>query len=540
MMKISAKNVFFLISYSIPNTVFSFLILYIINNTISDNNEFQSEYIGLFFIIVVLSNYILNLFFQRRLMKYSYNILYDNEKKVFSKILNTSLIKFERLGSERFYTVIEDLRTFAIFPEIIINTINSILMLLLGLIYLMSLSAYGAIVIIVVIVVLTSVYFFVINIMSGKISILRKYNENYYKFVQDVIKGFKELNTNSRRRINLMNKYVNPNRENAKKMEVKVNHIFLSINLLSQYGLYSVIGLTIFLLPEIDLLQKQDVLPYVIILLFLLGPVNNLINMQSIYSRFKVANKRIIQFGQDFDGEEFKSENRFGLKDFQTLKFNMVEFKYNKQSAESFQLGPLDLKIQKGEIIFVIGGNGSGKSTMINLLTGLYEPAKGEIHIDGKIMESKLQLQNLASSVFAENYIFSNNYDDFSLKANPLYQEWLEKMNMGKVITDDEEMSARKKLSRGQSKRMSLILALLEKKPILILDEWAADQDPFFRKYFYEELIPKLKKDGKTLIAVTHDDKYFNHADRIIKFEYGKIVKDVRIENMIDNEPLWL
>src|SRR5690606_19266542 len=108
------------------------------------------------------------------------------------------------------------------------------------------------------------------------------------------------------------------------------------------------------------------------------------------------------------------------------------------------------------------------------------------------------------------------------------------------IIQDDSESSARRTFSKGQSKRMSLIFSLLENHPILVLDEWAADQDPYFRKYFYENLIPRLKKEGKTIIAVTHDDNYFKYADRLLKFDYGKITKDIKIkENNFEREVLW-
>ena len=113
-------------------------------------------------------------------------------------------------------------------------------------------------------------------------------------------------------------------------------------------------------------------------------------------------------------------------------------------------------------------------------------------------------------------------------------------MKLNKVVVDDTEEAARRNFSKGQSKRMSMIFALLEQHPILILDEWAADQDPYFRKYFYENLIPKLKKEGKVIIAVTHDDAYFGHANRIIKFDFGQVVKDIEIkEQVFDKEILW-
>ena len=73
--------------------------------------------------------------------------------------------------------------------------------------------------------------------------------------------------------------------------------------------------------------------------------------------------------------------------------------------------------------------------------------------------------------------------------------------------------------------RKALISALLEDREIYIFDEWAADQDPQFRKRFYEKIIPELKQKGKTIFAVTHDDHYWNLADIVVKMEYGRIVE---------------
>ena len=86
-------------------------------------------------------------------------------------------------------------------------------------------------------------------------------------------------------------------------------------------------------------------------------------------------------------------------------------------------------------------------------------------------------------------------------------------------------------LSTGQRKRLALIVSLLEDRPLLAFDEWAADQDPEFRQYFYTELLPLLKSQGKTLLVVTHDDRYFHVADRVVTMEYGRI-------RSIDSRPM--
>ncbi len=73
-----------------------------------------------------------------------------------------------------------------------------------------------------------------------------------------------------------------------------------------------------------------------------------------------------------------------------------------------------------------------------------------------------------------------------------------------------------------------MIIALLENRPLLLLDEWTADQDPQFRLFFYTQLLPKLKSQGKTIVLINHDDRYFSTADRVIKMEYGQIIEQWR------------
>ena len=533
MLKISIKNIVFLLLFALPNTILSFGILFIINNVISGNKDYEESYLGWSFVVIIIFTYLLNIIFQNRLNQYSYNILYENEKSIFKRILKTRLITLEKYGTQRFYTAIEDLRIFSSLPEVITHTINSLLMLLLCLVYMFSLSIYAGLTVLALIIIIAVIYFVVINTMNGRITVLRQFNEHYYNYVNDVIKGFKNLKVNSTLSQNLLSKNLFPNRDQAKELDYNVNYIFLSINLISQYGLYLIIGAILFVLPKFNLLPKEDVVSYVVILLFITGPISNLINMQNIYTRFSVANIRINNFLKDFSEEKEEDNNQnITNVDFQSLHFKSISFQYDNTSGEQpFALDKVNFNAKKGEVIFIVGGNGSGKSTFINILTGLYDHKEGEINLNNEKLNSKKTLQNLISPVFTDNYVFSHNYDNYQLENNSQYQSLLEMMEMDTVVGDTKEESARRNFSKGQSKRMSLIFALLEEKPILVLDEWAADQDPHFRKYFYEVLIPKFKKDGKTIIAVTHDDAYFKQADRIIKFDYGQIVSDVKMNS---------
>ncbi|MBW1295674.1 cyclic peptide export ABC transporter [Aquimarina litoralis] len=543
MLKLKPKDIILLLLYAIPNTILSFGIIYIINKVLAGNEAFLKDYMVIVFLSAVGYTYLLNVIFQKALNKYAFKILYKNEKNLFNQILRAPLITLEKFGTQRFYTAMEDLRIFSNLPYTVTHTVSSLLMLILGVIYMFTLSATSAAIVLGLIILVAVCYFVVMNSMSGQVERLRKYNEHYYKYVNDLLLGFKELKLSLSRRSNIMGKYLGPNRDDAEGLDFKVNYVFLSINMISQYGLYVVIGVILFGLPALGLLEREDVIAYVVVILFISGPINNLVNLQQMYTRFMVANRRIKSFMKDFQiDDEVKSLVQKEDQKFESLEFRNISFNYeNENDEKTFALGPIDLTINQGEVLFVVGGNGSGKSTFINVLTGLYKPTEGEIILnDNEYLNIKDDLQDSMTAIFTNNHIFSHNYDDYQLKENDEYRGLLETMRLDQVVTDDKEESARRKFSKGQSKRMSMIFALLEKKPVLILDEWAADQDPHFRKYFYEELIPKLRAEGKTIIAVTHDDAYFHLADRIIKFDYGKIVKDVEVDNKVElTESLW-
>lgn len=544
MLKLKLKNILFLLAYALPNTLLSFGIVYIINNVLAGNEAFLKDYMGIVFLAIVVYTYLLNIAFQKRLNQFSFHMLYENEKEIFNKVLTAPLMKLEKYGSKRFFTAVEDLRTFSSLPFTITHTVNSVLMLILCLAYMFTLSVISAFIVIGLIVMVAGCYFLVISAMARQVGRLRTYNENYFQYVDDVMKGFKELKLSFFRRENLMNRFLIPNRNEARDLDFRINYIFLSINLISQYGLYFVIAVILFLLPAIGLLPRENVIAYVVMILFSSGPINNLINLQQMYTRFRVANSRLRKFRDDFDisGTGAIVKPAAFSEDFQSLKYQDICFSYHTDSAEaSFALGPIELEIQQGEVIFIIGGNGSGKSTFINILTGLYAPTEGQILLNGAVeKDNREKVQQLISAVFTDNHLFSHNYEDYEIENNETYRELLAVMELDKIVSGEKDEAARRRFSKGQSKRMSLIFALLEKKPILVLDEWAADQDPHFRKFFYEVLIPKLKREGKTIIAVTHDDAYFHHADRIIKFDYGLIVKDMQVSSAERHtESLW-
>jgi len=215
------------------------------------------------------------------------------------------------------------------------------------------------------------------------------------------------------------------------------------------------------------------------------------------------------------------------LAGFSTLSLQGVHYRYPDQDdAPGFAVGPLDLTIRRGELIFVQGGNGSGKSTFARLLTGLYRPQQGELRVDGELVTevNRVAFRQLFSSVFTDFHLFSRLLKgDGTEVAAAAVDAWLATLGMQHKVRQQDGRLSDIRFAQGQRKRLALLMAVMETRDCLLLDEWAADQDPQFRQFFYLDLLPRLQAAGKTIIAITHDDHYFDRADRLLKMDSGRL-----------------
>jgi cyclic peptide transporter len=307
--------------------------------------------------------------------------------------------------------------------------------------------------------------------------------------------------------------------------------------LVGSYAWYVILGIILFVLPLFLNVTGSDMTAYVIAIFYLISPVAVLITLFPTLSNVKIATARLEEFNylihQRMVAEEPAGQRPDFVKQFESIRFEDVTFEYLDGADQAvFKFGPINLEIVRGEVVFITGGNGSGKSTFINLLTGLYKPSGGSMYFnDVKLDEDNyIKYREQISAIFTNNYIFQTNYDDFTLRNTDgdlidLFH-WMKLKDV--VQVDDKKNSIDTRLSKGQQKRLALIYSLLEDRGIIILDEWAAEQDPAFRSYFYNEILLTLQKQGRTIIAVTHDDHYFECADRVIKLDFGKVVSDVR------------
>lgn len=476
--------------------------------------------------------------FQTYLVKLTQQILYGYELNIVDKLRYASLPDFQKLGSERVYTAINDVRVLGLVPEVMIVIVNSAIIVVCALAYLFYTSLAGGLCVLGLMLGLLFFYSARNTAIRKNLSKVRDLQDKYHKYLLDLLNGFKEIKMSSVRNQNLFNGYIKTNRDTARAFGQQTAVRYLDNELIGRYSWYFALGLVIFVLPPLFSMRVQEYSPFIVVVLYLMGPLSSLVGIMTHLNNINVAIERIHAVEREIGTVAVSNRNPAILPricgKFESLHFKNIGFDYTDQlKQKSFMVGPINFKIRKGEIIFITGGNGSGKTTFMNLLTGLYQASAGTISYNGHAIPLKdyNKYSDCFSAIFTNNHLFSENYDGFDLHTdNADLMHYADKMQLRHVLKiNNQEKKIDIGLSKGQSKRLALIYALLENRELIVLDEWAAEQDPVFRAYFYEVILSDLKRMGKTVIAVTHDDHYFHHADRIIKFDYGTIVSDEAI-----------
>jgi len=352
---------------------------------------------------------------------------------------------------------------------------------------------------------------------------------DYLALLTHLIEGFKEVRLRRARSDDLFRELSEVS-HTVQDVKTRTGREFSAHYIFSQVMFYALLAAIVFLLPRFGSEYSSLVLKLTAAILFIIGPLGAIVSSIPAWSSANVAAQNIFDLetrlaaasaGDDKGRPEAPPPARFSR-----LKLTRVVFQYPERGTGSiFRVGPVDLEAHAGEILFIVGGNGSGKSTLLKTLTGLYHPHSGAITLDDTLIgqENATWYRSHFAAVFSEYHLFERLYGLYDMEPERV-RELLVTMQISDKTSFEGARFTTLDLSQGQRKRLALLVAILENRPILVLDEWAADQDPSFRRYFYEELLPQLKREGRTVIAVTHDDKYFNVADRVVKMEYGEIV----------------
>ncbi|MEM6406049.1 MAG: cyclic peptide export ABC transporter [Pseudomonadota bacterium] len=348
----------------------------------------------------------------------------------------------------------------------------------------------------------------------------------YFKSISHLIEGFKETKVNHFKGQDLLKRVVGVSTE-AQDIKTLVRKKKSHLWGFGRLFIYLLLPVVIFILPGFDHVYADNIHKISATLLFLIGPATLLTNLTSLMVRVNMAIDDLFDLEKAMDEaivntRQNKTE-KLMWKGFRKIKIKNLNFIYPNINDVAFCAGPFDEEIRQGELLFIVGGNGSGKSTFLKLLTGLYYPCQGSLYVDKMRISESLYpaYRNQFSIIFADFHLFDKFYGMPDVDPEQV-NYWLEKMQMQHKVSYRDGGFTSTSLSTGQRKRLAFIVAMLEDKPILVMDEFAADQDPDFRQYFYETLLGEVREMGKTIIAVTHDDHYFHIADRVWKMDKGR------------------
>ncbi len=475
------------------------------------------EFLGLLLLLMAVT-----LGSQLALTTLGHHFVYRLRREFIKRILDTQVERVEKLGSASLLAgLTSDIRAITIafvrLPELvqgIILTVGSAAylamlstkMLLITALW-MALTIWGG--------------FMLVARVYRHMATLRETEDRLYNDYQTVLEGRKELTLNRERAEYVFEKKFTPNAQDYRHHIVRADTFHLSAVNWSNIMMLGAIGLVFWMANSLGWADTNVAATYSLTLLFLRTPLLSAVGALPTLLSAQVAFNKLNKFALAPFRESFPQPTAH--PNWQTLELRDVTFHYEDNT---FAVGPLNLTLKRGELVFLIGGNGSGKSTLAMLLTGLYQPVSGQILLDGQPLaaDKPEDYRKLFSAVFTDVWLFDQLLGPEGQVADPaLVDKWLAQLQMTHKVALEGGRILDLKLSKGQKKRVALLLALAEERDIIMLDEWAADQDPHFRREFYQVLLPLMQQMGKTIFAISHDDHYFIHADRLLEMRNGQL-----------------
>jgi len=507
------------------------LLLVIINHVTEAvaKNEDLTQYFILYMIAFSLFLYAQWYAFERAI-KIIENAIYNTKMRLIGKIQQVELVFMEKIGVNTLYGRLtqNDMLVSQAIPRIV-SGFQVFTLMVFSFIYLGYLSPLSFI--ITMIFLAAGVMYFLAHSRFIKKSLekVKQKEKIYFQLISHLINGFKEVKINQNKGNDLLKDITNLSTE-AQSIKTSIRKPEARLWGFGRLFIYALLPIVIFIIiPNFSHEHIVNIAKISSTLLFLIGPTSILVSTIPMVSRVNLAIEDLFSLEKEMDATIAQADdtkvNTTDLTHFKTITLNNISFSYSNSntntisnSDDEFLIGPLSEQINKGELLFVIGSNGSGKSTFLKLLTGLYLPKKGSLSVDNVLIDPShsVAYRNLFSIVFSDYHLFDKFYGISNLNEEKV-NYWLKKMQMQHKVSYQKGSFSSTNLSTGQRKRLAFIVAMLEDKPILVIDEFAADQDPQFRQYFYETLLGEIKAMGKTIVAVTHDEHYFHIADRVLK-----------------------
>ncbi len=452
--------------------------------------------------------------------------------RILGKVRSTDLLPFEAMDRGRIYAALSSAASeISLSAGMVVNAASSAIMLVFTFVLLATIS-FNALLLTGGLIGIVIVYYMRHSRTAGEnlMRAMGKENE-FFDNLNGFLGGFKELKLNRDKRDDYFEEEIravvhatNRHRVAAGKA---MNH---SLLIAHTYLFFTLAGL-IFVLPVLSPGETAIIPVLVPVILFASGPLADVVSSIPALAKAEAAIVNVYELESGIDRRIEETLAARGAREFvpapavfESLRCEEIAFQYPGKSKHAFRVKPASIELEAGQIVFIVGGNGSGKTTLLKLLTGLYRPDSGRILLNGQPVgpDNETSLQEVFSPIFTDFHLFKRVLGRAG-KETARIDELLARMELTGITSIVDRRVTNLNLSTGQRKRLALVLSTLDERPIHLFDEWAADQDPVFRKFFYEVLLRQMVAEGKTILAVTHDDHYFHVADKVYLMEYGEL-----------------
>ena len=453
-------------------------------------------------------------------------LIFKFKIEILRDVFHSNLLKIDKIGRDHIMEVLSrDTQTVSQTIPALVSALQSFATLFFLIIYLAGISAIACIIILLAAVIIFYVGIKEINRLTDQLQQVAIREAEVSTIYGAFLSGYKEIKMHSGRAFDITQELITESRsvtEAKTKLILDITNYFNYLQVL----LYLVVGLMVFVVPILSSDFSGHVATATTTALFLASSMTGVINNLPGLSMANVAARTLQDLAQQLASHSTDQviPGTNDLSNVTSIALEHVRYAHStSETGQSFVLGPISYTFEKSKVYFIRGNNGSGKTTLMRVLIGLYQSSSGRILINGEAIKEPAtqEYRDQFSVVFNDFFLFDRLYGLKNLDPAEIHELLLLfKMNEKVSITNGRFTDL--KFSTGQRKRLALIVAILEKKQFIILDEWAADQDPEFRQEFYEIVLPRLRSMGKTVIAITHDDQYYGAADQVIYLASGK------------------
>ncbi len=465
-------------------------------------------------------------------------IIHKIRLRLMDQIRHAELLALEKIGRSRIVAAItSDTAILTQASNMLCFSVQGSVLIFFVAIYVAFLSLAAIATTIIVVGVAAAIFHFKNRRLIAEKQRSAEWEGRLFDRLTDFLDGFKEVRLNSARSTDLFDDSLNVSRT-AANIKIQSQAETFKLIVTSQISMYVLLGAVVFVAPQFsDSLGGPELTKTTTALMFIVGACFGLVQSIPVLLNANAAADRIekLEAALRATGSSPDEEDLVAPDHFDKIEMNGIVFRYTDRFSETaFKIGPIDFSLKPGELVFITGGNGSGKSTFLRVLAGLYPPDSGEIILDGEQVtaNTRNQYRALMSAIFFDYHLFQRLYGIHDLEAGEV-DRLLKQFRLSDKtgLTGGEFRTL--DLSGGQRRRLALIVSLLEKRPILLLDEWTAEQDPEFRRKFYDELLPDLMRARATVVVITHDDRYLDELDlpaRKIRMDEGRIVDEISMK----------